>query len=80
MGAIEVDWRDLFPYLKWMPNNKFERRLMEIEATRTAVIKAMIREQKQLNNDIPGEVVYLHYMYYCSSGKFPFSKGISMRL
>ncbi|XP_057830360.2 ent-kaurene oxidase 2 isoform X2 [Cryptomeria japonica] len=60
MGAVEVDWRDLFPYLKWMPNNKFERRLMEIEATRTAVIKAMIREQKQLNNDIPGEKAHCY--------------------
>ncbi|KAI3489996.1 hypothetical protein L1887_45911 [Cichorium endivia] len=27
MGAIDVDWRDFFPYLKWIPKTRFEKKL-----------------------------------------------------
>ncbi|KAK3025215.1 hypothetical protein RJ639_044563 [Escallonia herrerae] len=29
-GAIELDWRDFFPYLKWIPNRGFEKGLEQI--------------------------------------------------
>nr|CAB3468241.1 unnamed protein product [Digitaria exilis] len=33
MCAIEVDWRDFFPYLSWVPNRSFETRLLTAEVT-----------------------------------------------
>ncbi|PWA93118.1 ent-kaurene oxidase-like 5 [Artemisia annua] len=27
MGVIEVDWRDFFPYLKWIPNTSFHKKI-----------------------------------------------------
>eukprot|EP01018_Ginkgo_biloba_P001172 Gb_31184 [translate_table: standard] len=47
-GAIDVDWRDFFPNLRWIPNRSFERRIMDVERKRTAIMKAVIRDQKQL--------------------------------
>nr|CAB3503122.1 unnamed protein product [Digitaria exilis] len=31
MCAIEVDWRDFFPYLSWVPNRSFETRILTAE-------------------------------------------------
>ena len=28
--VIEVDWRDFFPYLKWIPNRGFENKIEQI--------------------------------------------------
>lgn len=48
-GAIEVDWRDFFPYLKWVPNNKVEANIKKLDLRRMAVMKALIKEHKELN-------------------------------
>ncbi|KAH9620763.1 hypothetical protein KSS87_012043, partial [Heliosperma pusillum] len=47
-GAIEVDWRDFFPYLKWVPNSKVEANIKKLDLLRQAVMKAMIDEHKRL--------------------------------
>ncbi|XP_030460549.1 ent-kaurene oxidase, chloroplastic-like [Syzygium oleosum] len=46
-GAIEVDWRDFFPYLRWIPNKQWEKKIRAVSLCRNIVTKAMIREQKQ---------------------------------
>lgn len=46
-GAIEVDWRDFFPYLKWVPNGNFEKKIRQIQFRRDAVMRALIKEQKK---------------------------------
>ncbi|XP_031487164.1 ent-kaurene oxidase, chloroplastic [Nymphaea colorata] len=47
MGAIEVDWRDFFPYLSWVPNRRAESKIREMDRRRTAVMKALIERQKK---------------------------------
>ncbi|KAI3821104.1 hypothetical protein L1987_08661 [Smallanthus sonchifolius] len=47
MGAIDVDWRDFFPYLKWVPNKKFENTIQNMYIRREAVMKALIKEHKK---------------------------------
>ncbi|KAG2606733.1 ent-kaurene oxidase 2-like [Panicum virgatum] len=47
MCAIEVDWRDFFPYLSWVPNRSFETRVLTTEGRRTAVMRALINQQKK---------------------------------
>ncbi|CAD6336510.1 unnamed protein product [Miscanthus lutarioriparius] len=47
MCAIEVDWRDFFPYLSWIPNRSFEERVLTTEARRTTVMQALINQQKK---------------------------------
>ncbi|KAK9129652.1 hypothetical protein Sjap_010139 [Stephania japonica] len=45
-GAIEVDWRDFFPYLKWVPNKGIEMKINSMSFRRKAVMRALINEQK----------------------------------
>lgn len=47
MGAIDVDWRDFFPYLRWIPNQSLEMKIRRIVTRRTAVTRALIMEQKK---------------------------------
>lgn len=47
MGAINVDWRDFFPYLKWVPNRKFENTIQQMFIRREAVMKSLIKENKK---------------------------------
>ncbi|XP_077212339.1 ent-kaurene oxidase 2-like isoform X1 [Tasmannia lanceolata] len=47
MGAIEVDWRDFFPYLRWVPNKGIEMKIRRIVSRTSAVMKALIQEQKK---------------------------------
>ncbi|KAK9066704.1 hypothetical protein SSX86_014027 [Deinandra increscens subsp. villosa] len=47
MGAIEVDWRDFFPYLSWIPNASFEEKLEQMHLRREAVMKAVIQQHKK---------------------------------
>nr|AAY42951.1 kaurene oxidase [Stevia rebaudiana] len=47
MGAIDVDWRDFFPYLKWVPNKKFENTIQQMYIRREAVMKSLIKENKK---------------------------------
>ncbi|KAI4366406.1 hypothetical protein MLD38_022287 [Melastoma candidum] len=46
-GAIEVDWRDFFPYLQWVPNKAWEDKIKQYAFRRKAVTNALIREQKK---------------------------------
>nr|QUN00512.1 cytochrome P450 701A58 [Tripterygium wilfordii] len=46
-GAIEVDWRDFFPYLKWIPNSSFERKIQQTCLHREVVMNALISDQKK---------------------------------
>ncbi|XP_057974636.1 ent-kaurene oxidase, chloroplastic [Malania oleifera] len=46
-GAIEVDWRDFFPYLKWVPNRSMEEKIRRMDFRRVAVMNAIIREQEK---------------------------------
>uniref|UniRef100_A0A804JBW2 Ent-kaurene oxidase n=3 Tax=Musa acuminata subsp. malaccensis TaxID=214687 RepID=A0A804JBW2_MUSAM len=47
MGAIEVDWRDFFPYLSWIPNRSFETKIQGMVTRKMAVTRALIMEQKK---------------------------------
>lgn len=48
-GAIEVDWRDFFPYLKWVPNKSYEEKIRGIDFRRKAAMRALIdRETKRI--------------------------------
>ena len=58
MCAIEVDWRDFFPYLSWIPNRSFEERVLTTEARRTTVMQALTNQQKQ--RIARGEVTQRH--------------------
>lgn len=46
-GAIEVDWRDFFPYLRWIPNKRLETKIQRLYFRRKAVMTALINEQKK---------------------------------
>ncbi|KAF7829724.1 ent-kaurene oxidase, chloroplastic [Senna tora] len=46
-GAIEVDWRDFFPYLKWIPNKSMEMKIHRMYSRRKAVMQALMNEQKK---------------------------------
>ncbi|XP_030513546.1 ent-kaurene oxidase, chloroplastic-like [Rhodamnia argentea] len=46
-GAIEVDWRDFFPYLRWIPNKSFEKKIEQLAFRRKVVAKALLKEQKR---------------------------------
>ncbi|URE13113.1 Ent-kaurene oxidase [Musa troglodytarum] len=47
MGAIEVDWRDFFPFLSWIPNRGFETKIQGMVTRKMAVTRALIMEQKK---------------------------------
>lgn len=46
-GAIDVDWRDFFPYLNWIPNPQFQNKIDHMCFQREAVMKALIQHQKK---------------------------------
>eukprot|EP00257_Ricinus_communis_P000588 XP_002510288.2 ent-kaurene oxidase, chloroplastic [Ricinus communis] len=46
-GAIDVDWRDFFPYLRWVPNKSWEMKIQQMHFRRKAVMGALIKEQKK---------------------------------
>lgn len=55
-GIIEVDWRDFFPYLKWIPNKAFEMSIQQKLFKMMAVMNALIEEQiKRIDS---GEVLF----------------------
>ncbi|XP_076927030.1 ent-kaurene oxidase-like isoform X2 [Bidens hawaiensis] len=62
MGAISVDWRDFFPYLKWIPNKKFENTMKRMHIRKEAVMNALIKEHK--NRIASGEIInsYIDYL------------------
>lgn len=46
-GAIDVDWRDFFPLLRWIPNKGFEEKIHRMHFRRVAVMKALLEKQKK---------------------------------
>ena len=56
-AAIEVDWRDFFPYLIWIPNKNYEMKIQRMVFERQAVMNALIKAQKK--RIASGEVIYL---------------------
>ncbi|XP_047326877.1 ent-kaurene oxidase-like, partial [Impatiens glandulifera] len=66
-GAIDVDWRDFFPYLSWIPNKGFEKKIEQICFRRNVVTKALIREQSKLISAGEEKTCYLGYLL--SEGK-----------
>ncbi|VFQ62368.1 unnamed protein product [Cuscuta campestris] len=75
-GAIEVDWRDFFPYLKWAPNGRFEKKVLDIQFRRDAVMKALIKEQKKRVES--GEEINCFLDYLLSEGKTLTEEQIQM--
>ncbi|PIN19107.1 Cytochrome P450 CYP2 subfamily [Handroanthus impetiginosus] len=61
-GAIEVDWRDFFPYLRWIPNKSFENNIQQMHHHRQAVMTALIKEQKKRISRGEEKVCYLDYL------------------
>lgn len=61
-GAIEIDWRDFFPYLKWIPNKSFEMKIQSLASRRQAVMNSIVKEQKKRIASGKGENCYLNYM------------------
>uniref|UniRef100_M8BN46 Ent-kaurene oxidase, chloroplastic n=1 Tax=Aegilops tauschii TaxID=37682 RepID=M8BN46_AEGTA len=47
MCVIEIDWRDFFPYLSWIPNKSFDTAVATTESRRTTVMRALIDQQKE---------------------------------
>lgn len=46
-GALEVDWRDFFPYLKWVPNRSWENKINQITSRRKILMSALIEKRKK---------------------------------
>lgn len=60
-AALDVDWREFFPYLKWIPNKTLERRIEKLNFRRQAVMMALIKEQsKRVTSE---EVPCLNFAY-----------------
>lgn len=62
MGAIEVDWRDFFPYLKWIPNKSIETKINGMDFRRQAVMKALIGKQRKRISSGEVKNSYLDYL------------------
>lgn len=43
-GATETDWRDFFPYLRWIPSKNLEMKIQNICFRRKAVMSVLIKE------------------------------------
>ncbi|KAL6005916.1 hypothetical protein ACLOJK_039961 [Asimina triloba] len=67
MGAIEVDWRDFFPYLRWVPNKDWEVKIQRMVHRRREVMKTLIKERrKQIAS---GEDMDCYLAFLLSEGK-----------
>uniref|UniRef100_A0A2N9IXN9 ent-kaurene monooxygenase n=1 Tax=Fagus sylvatica TaxID=28930 RepID=A0A2N9IXN9_FAGSY len=75
-GAIDVDWRDFFPYLKWIPNKSLEMRIERIVFRRQAVMNSLIKEQKK--GIASGEEVNCFLNYLLSEAKTLTNEQITM--
>ncbi|CAM8979281.1 unnamed protein product [Rhodiola kirilowii] len=61
-AAIEVDWRDFFPYLRWIPNKSIEENMKRIVSRRNAVIREMISHQRKRLSDGKELNCFLDYL------------------
>ncbi|KAL2634374.1 hypothetical protein R1flu_005853 [Riccia fluitans] len=46
--VIEVDWRNYFPALSWVPNTQLEKRVNDTHERKLTVMGALIEEQRKL--------------------------------
>lgn len=53
-AVINVDWRDFFPALKWIPNPSVEGEVRNVDFTRNAIMNALIREQRKRLANLEG--------------------------
>ncbi|CAN6177768.1 unnamed protein product [Urochloa humidicola] len=60
--GLEIDWRDFFPYLRWIPNESFEKKVFTTEARRTAVARALINTQKERIERGEARLSYLDFL------------------
>ncbi|XP_027344837.1 ent-kaurene oxidase, chloroplastic-like, partial [Abrus precatorius] len=77
-GALEVDWRDFFPYLKWIPNKRLEMKIEKMHLRRKAVMEALIEEQKK--RIASGKEVNCYIDYLLSEAKELREEQVSMLL
>ncbi|XP_059637197.1 ent-kaurene oxidase-like [Cornus florida] len=77
-GAIDVDWRDFFPFLRWIPNRGFEIKIEQMDLRRQAVMKALMSKQRQ--RIASGEEVDCYLDYLLSEAKTLSEKQIRMLL
>ncbi|KAA8537692.1 hypothetical protein F0562_027318 [Nyssa sinensis] len=77
-GAIDVDWRDFFPYLHWIPNKGFEMKIQQMDFRREAVMNALIQEQRKRTDS--GEELKCYLDYLLSEAKTLSGKQIAMLL
>lgn len=78
-GAIDVDWRDFFPYLKWVPNKTFEKKIKQMDFRREALMKSLIRRE-QSRRDMSGEALNCYLDYLLSEAKTLTEKQMTMLL
>nr|AUZ98413.1 ent-kaurene oxidase [Trachyspermum ammi] len=62
VGAIDVDWRDFFPYLKWIPNRSFENKIERMDIRRMAVMKSLVQRARKQSASTEGIQSYLNYL------------------
>lgn len=77
-GAIEVDWRDFFPYLRWIPNKRMETKIQQLYFRRKAVMTALINEQKK--RIASGEEINCYIDFLLNEGKTLTMDQITMLL
>ncbi|XP_027094348.1 ent-kaurene oxidase [Coffea arabica] len=75
-GALEVDWRDFFPFLRWIPNKSFEDKIHQMDLRRGAVTKALIKKQKKRFES--GQEIYCYLDSILSDEKSFTEKQIMM--
>ncbi|KAB2628035.1 ent-kaurene oxidase [Pyrus ussuriensis x Pyrus communis] len=75
-GAIEVDWRDFFPYLRWVPIKTIENNMKRLSRRRIAVMNVLIDEQKK--RIASGEELNCYTDYLLSEAKTLTPEQIAM--
>ncbi|KAK1395707.1 Ent-kaurene oxidase, chloroplastic [Heracleum sosnowskyi] len=76
VGAIDVDWRDFFPYLKWIPNKRFENKIEQMNIHKAAIMKSLVQRARKQSSSTEGMQCYLDYLD--SEGKMLSEKQIQM--
>ncbi|XP_020237784.1 ent-kaurene oxidase, chloroplastic [Cajanus cajan] len=77
-GALEVDWRDFFPYLQWIPNRSLEKKIETIHFRRKVVMEALIDEQKK--RIASGKEIHCYIDYLLSEAKELTEEQVSILL
>ncbi|KAI3858924.1 hypothetical protein MKW98_028657 [Papaver atlanticum] len=75
-GGIKVEWRDFFPYLRWVPNESYEMHIGRIEKQRLEVMKTLIEEQQK--RIFTGEGINCYLDWLMSEGKTLTNTQMSM--